>query len=70
MRDRAGSEGDPQDGSTYAITVRILPKGPPELADPAVHTVRCYEFSCELDFLRLKKRIVLLWGKEFVEAGV
>jgi hypothetical protein len=32
MKSRAKSPNDPEDGSTYTISIRILPEGPPELA--------------------------------------
>jgi len=70
MEDRPAGDDDPQDGSTYTITIRILPDGPPELADPGVYPVSCYQFACEGNFLKLKDKIIKLWGKEVLEVGV
>src|SRR3989344_2681904 len=51
MKDRPYKESDPLDGSSYTLTIKIRPAGPPGLVDAAVHTVSCYEFSCEPGFL-------------------
>lgn len=71
MKDHLMDLDDPQyktDGSTYTITVtRIL--GPTELGNPT-HSVSCYEFNCDPDFLELKDTIIRFWGKNVLEIGV
>ena len=70
MKNRTKDANDPEDGSTYTISLRILPQGDPKLAFPGTHSVSCYQFSCEHDFLRLKDEIIKLWGKDILEVGV
>jgi len=61
---------DPMDGSTYIISVRSLPKKNPELAFPETYSVSCYEFSCGHNFLKLKDKIIEIWGKDILEVGI
>jgi hypothetical protein len=70
MRNRNKIPGDPEDGSTYTIIIRILPEGDPALADPATYSVSCYQFGCESNFLKIKEKIIELWGKDILEVGV
>ncbi len=71
MKNRPQSADDPLDGSTYTITVSVLPPGAnPALAFPGVHSVSCYQFICEDNFLKLKDKMVELWGKDILETGV
>ena len=70
LKDRPYKEGNPVDGSTYAISVTIRSPGPPELVDAAVHSVSCYQFECEQSFLVIKNFIIKVYGKEILEVGV
>ena len=71
MKNRTKGPNDPEDGSTYTISLRILPEGAdPALAYPGTHSVSCYQFSCEHNFLELKDKIIELWGKNILEVGV
>ena len=74
MKDRPYKESDPLDGSSYTLTIKIRPAGPPGLVDAAVHTVSCYEFSCEPGFLEIQKEMRTYfksyWNKEVLEVGV
>jgi hypothetical protein len=74
MKDKKKRPSDPADGSTYIITVKIRPAGPPELVDAAVHTVSCYQFSCEPGFLEIQNEMRTYfksyWKKEVLEVGV
>ena len=70
LKNRPYKDSDPLDGSTYALTIKIRPTGPPELVDAAVHQVSCYQFSCEQKFLIIKNFIMQSYGKEILEVGV
>ena len=70
MKNRTKGPTDPEDGSTYTVSIRILPGGDPALAFPGTHSVSCYQFSCEHNFLELKDKIIELWGKNILEVGV
>ncbi len=74
MKDKPKRSSDPEDGSTYSIVVKIRPAGPPELVDAAVHTVSCYQFSCEPRFLEIQNEMRAYfksyWSKEVLEVGV
>ncbi|GEM_PF-2137631 len=74
MKDKPKRSSDPEDGSAYTITVKIRPAGPPELIDAAIHTVSCYQFSCEPGFLEIQNEMQAYfkshWGKEVLEVGV
>ena len=74
MKDKPKRASDPEDGSTYSITVKMRPAGPPELVDAAVHKVSCYQFSCEPGFLEIQNEMRVYfksyWRKEVLEVGV
>lgn len=71
MKNHPQNADDPLDGSTYTIAIRTLwPGADPALAFPGVHSVSCYQFSCEDNFLRLKDKMIELWGKDILEIGV
>lgn len=70
MNGHPAKHDDPLDGSTYAISISILPQGDPRLADPGIHSVSCYEGNCERNFLKLKDKIIELWGKDILEVGI
>lgn len=74
MKDRPKRASDPEDGSTYTITVKIRPAGPPELVDAAVHTISCYQFNCEQGFMEIQNEMRAYfksyWHKEVLEIGV
>ena len=74
MKDKPKRSSDLADGSAYTITVKIRPAGPPELVDAAVHTVSCYQFSCEPGFLEIQNEMRAYfksyWKKEVLEVGV
>ena len=74
MEDKPKRPGDPVDGSTYTVTVKIRPAGPPELVAAAVHAVSCYQSSCEPGFLEIQNEMRAYfksyWKKEVLEVGV
>ena len=74
MKEKPKKASDPEDGSTYTITIKIRPAGPPELVNAAVLTVSCYQFSCEPGFLEIQNEMRTYfksyWGKEVLEVGV
>lgn len=71
MKNHPQNADDPLDGSTYTITIRVLPPGAdPALAFAGGHPVSCYQFSCEDNFLRVKDKMIELWGKNILETGV
>lgn len=70
LADRPKNQDDPEDGSTYTISVITLPADSPELVDTTVYTVSCYQFSCEQKFLLIKNFIIQSYGKEILEVGV
>jgi len=74
LKNRPKRPTDPENGSTYTITIKLLPSDSPELVDAVVHTVSCYQFNCEQKFLNIQNEIRAYlksyWGKEILEVGV
>jgi len=74
LKDRPKRPTDPENGSTYTITIKLLPSDSSELVDAVVHTVNCYQFNCEQKFLNIQNEIRAYlksyWGKEILEVGV
>ncbi len=74
MKDKPKRASSPEDGSTYTLTVKIRPVGPPEPVDAAVHAVNCYQFSCEPGFMEIQNEMRAYfksyWGKDVFEVGV
>ncbi len=74
LKNNPRRSSDPVDGSAYTITVKLLSTGSTELIDAMVHTVSCYQYSCEQKFLEIRNEIraffKLYYGKEILEVGV
>jgi hypothetical protein len=64
MEDRPYENGNPLDGSQYSITFTehlTTDSTDTPLTEAYTHTVSCYEFNCEEDFIKLRDAITGSW---------